>query len=399
MLESSSLTSPLFNWSTGALEHLVKMSILMITVDFPPHKDGVSTVAREIAGYLADNGEALSVMGPADRGAREFDARQNYTVIRTPGYHWGYLRFFPLLLYLPFVLLRYRVRRIIAMNIGYGGILSYLLSLLFRIPYITFAYGFEFCKFENNFFLRRLYLSVYGRSGKVIAISNFVRQRLIEFGVLPEKIVILSPAVDPGKFCPAEVPEELQHRYKNEDRKILLSVSRLIERKGHDVVIRALPRVRSVAPQILYLIVGVGPEEKNLRRLISETGVEDCVEFLNSVPDEELLHLYNLSDVFIMVSREIEEEGQVEGFGIVYLEANACGKPVIGGRSGGVEDAIIDGVTGLLVDSLDVNDVAQALIKLLTDSAYAEELGKNGRKRVEEELNWKITCRKLCNYL
>ena len=89
----------------------------------------------------------------------------------------------------------------------------------------------------------------------------------------------------------------------------------------------------------------------------------------------------------------------MEGFGIVYLEANACGKPVLGGRSGGVEDAIIDGVTGLLVDPLDVNEVAQALIKLLTDSAYAEDLGKNGRRRVEEELNWKTTCRKLCDYL
>ena len=375
------------------------MSILMITVDFPPHKDGVSTVAREIAGYLADNGRVLSVMGPADEGAAEFDARQDYPVIRTPGYHWGYLRFFPLLFYLPFVLLRYRVRRIIAMNIAYGGILSYLLSLLFRIPYVTFAYGFEFCKFENNFFLKRLYLAIYGRSRRVIAISRFVRRRLIEFGVPAEKIVIISPAVDPDKFHPATVPEKSRLRYKSKEGKILLSVSRLVKRKGHDMVIKALPRVRSVVPHILYLIVGVGPEEGNLRRLVSETGVEDCVEFLNSVPNEELLHLYNLSDVFIMVSREIEDEGQVEGFGIVYLEANACGKPVIGGWSGGVEDAVLNGATGLLVDPLDPGEVAQAIIKLLTDTSYAEELGKNGRRRVEEELNWKTTCRKLSHYL
>jgi len=371
----------------------------MITVDFPPHQDGVSTVAREIAGYLAEKGWSLSVMGPADKGAREFDARQNYPVIRTPGYHWGYLRFFPLLLYLPFVMFRYRVRRIIAMNIAYGGILSYLLSLLFRIPYITFAYGFEFCKFEKNFFLRRLYLAIYRRSRRVIAISRFVRRRLIEFGVPAEKIVILSPAVDPEKFYPASVPEKLRLRYKCQGRKILLSVSRLVKRKGHDVVIKALPRVRSVVPRILYLVVGVGPEERNLRRLVSEVGVEDCVAFLNAVPDEELLHLYNLSDVFIMVSREIEDEGQVEGFGIVYLEANACGKPVIGGRSGGVEDAILNGATGLLVEPLDSGEIAQAIIKLFTDPDYAEELGKNGRRRVEEELNWKMTGRKLSNYL
>ncbi len=111
--------------------------------------------------------------------------------------------------------------------------------------------------------------------------------------------------------------------------------------------------------------------------------------FAGEVKEEEIPLYYMACDLFIMPSYEIKEKGDVEGFGIAYLEANACGKPVIGGRSGGVTDAVIDGETGLLIDPLNINQIAEALIKLLTNSGLARKLGEEGRRRIKKELNWR----------
>jgi phosphatidylinositol alpha-1,6-mannosyltransferase len=154
------------------------------------------------------------------------------------------------------------------------------------------------------------------------------------------------------------------------------------------VVIRALPRVLRTIPDTTYLIVGDGPCRRDLEKQARELGVAERVVFAGQVCDAELPDYYALSDVFIMASREQAEDCTVEGFGIVYLEANACGKPVIGGRSGGVPDAVQDGETGLLVDPHSPEEVARALMNLLTDRTRAARMGKVGRARVVQEFSW-----------
>ena len=124
-----------------------------------------------------------------------------------------------------------------------------------------------------------------------------------------------------------------------------------------------------------------------------KTNEQNQIKFLFG--DDELSKYYRACDVFIMPSREIPERGDAEGFGIVYLEANACGKPVIGGRSGGVPSAILDGVTGLLVNPLSTEEISGSLRKLLLNNELAKKLGANGRMRVEEELNWDIIANKI----
>jgi len=149
------------------------------------------------------------------------------------------------------------------------------------------------------------------------------------------------------------------------------------------------------------LIIGDGALRKELEDLVKKLKLSEHVIFVGYIAheDEDLLKYYTACDVFIMPSREIKEKGDVEGFGIVYLEANACGKPVIGGKSGGVVDAIEDGVTGLLVDPQNINDISKALIKLLINKEYSSELGVTGRKRVEKEFNWKNIAAKTRNVL
>lgn len=154
------------------------------------------------------------------------------------------------------------------------------------------------------------------------------------------------------------------------------------------VVLVALPKVCQTIPDLMYLIVGDGPQRRQLESLATDMGVRENVIFAGRVGAEDLPEIYALSDVFVMPSREQLETCDVEGFGLVFLEASACAKPVVGGRGGGIPDALVDGVTGLLVNPHDSEDIASTLTRLLTDSDLAMRLGQQGRLRVVKEFNW-----------
>ncbi len=365
-----------------------KQSFLVLSVDFPPHKDGISTISRELSARIAAREEKIFAIGPRDKNDHEFDRRQRYRIFRVPGYEWGYLRFLPLLLWTPWIVFRHRIRKVFAMSVSYGGILSWALSYFCPLEYLIFAHGYEFEKVKRFPLAHRLYLKIFSRAKKVIANSRAVRERLILFGVSPDKIEILHPGVDSNAFRLCKVPEDFLVRKGLKGRRILLTVGRLIERKGHDQTLEALPAIIQCFPDALYCIVGVGPQEGVIREKIRSLKLENHVRLLGKVSDEELVFLYNACEVFVMPSREIAEGGHIEGFGIVYLEANACGKPVIGGRSGGVGEAIRDGETGFLVDPARAEEITEKVNALLSDPRRAEAMGERGLKRVREEFNW-----------
>ena len=179
----------------------------------------------------------------------------------------------------------------------------------------------------------------------------------------------------------------------------MLTVGRLVGRKNIEGVLRALPRVTEMVPNLLYLIAGDGKDRERLEVASAQMGLSPFVRFLGYVPDGLLPALYCASDVFLMPSLERKNSQDYEGFGIVFSEANACGKPVIGGRSGGMADAVIDGETGLLVDPHSVDEIAAAIIRLLTDQELAHRLGENGRRRVERELSWERVAERLAGFL
>jgi phosphatidylinositol alpha-1,6-mannosyltransferase len=156
-----------------------------------------------------------------------------------------------------------------------------------------------------------------------------------------------------------------------------------------------MPELIKKIPNLVYVIVGAGDQESTLKDMVRHLNLNGYVLFTGMVRHEELIEFYNVCDVFMMVSKELPSE--FEGFGITFLEANACGKPVIGGRSGGIPEAVIHEETGLLVDPNDPQEVFEAVVRLLTDDFYAKRLGKRGRQRVVEELNWRATARGVKN--
>jgi phosphatidylinositol alpha-1,6-mannosyltransferase len=181
--------------------------------------------------------------------------------------------------------------------------------------------------------------------------------------------------------------------------KILLSVSRLVSKKGIDTTIKAFAKVLKKHPSSRYIIVGNGEQKKELQRLAAALNIADSVQFVGSIQHHhrKLVNYYNACDVFVQPSKT--ERSNVEGFGIVFLEANACGKPVIGSFSGGIPSAVVNNETGILVQERDPSALAEAINKLFSNPSLAREMGKKGRKRVEDTANWNVISSQLLDMM
>jgi phosphatidylinositol alpha-1,6-mannosyltransferase len=220
----------------------------------------------------------------------------------------------------------------------------------------------------------------------LISISDYTSSLFLAFSADPHKICKIIPMVSPSKQITSEAIESIKTKFNLADgQRVILSVSRLIERKGQSDLIRSMPQILSVFPNTILIIVGRGMESDNLHKLVDELGLRNHVIFSGFIDDDELAALYDLCDVFALPHRELEG-GDTEGFGIVFLEANAHGKPVVGGDAGGVRDAIINGMTGFIVDGRKPDQIAAAMYKLLGDRQLAEQMGEYGRQRVLNDL-------------
>lgn len=268
------------------------------------------------------------------------------------------------------------------------GHLGLVLRQWLKLPFVVFAAGNEILDVIEKKWPKPLL--ALQTADRVVAISNYTASFVERAGVPPSRIEIVYPGYDTTRFRP--LPGKLELRRKllgdRDGDQVILTVGNLVARKGHDTTIRALSYLLRSVPNVTYLIVGDGPYRTELETLASELGVRERVVFAGRLPDEDLAELYALCDVFVMPSRAQLDEKDVEGFGIVYLEASACGKPVIGGRSGGVPEAIVDGVTGMLVDPYDPAELSNVMKRLLTDREFANHLGRKGQARAVNDFTW-----------
>ena len=222
------------------------------------------------------------------------------------------------------------------------------------------------------------YLGPFTRERIGRALSPAARARMVQ----------LTPGVDDQAFHPGVDGTPVRAAYGLGDRPVVVCVSRLVERKGQDMLIRSLPAVRRRVPGATLLIVGDGPQRGALQRLVNDLGVRDGVVFTGAKPWAELPPFFAAGDVFAMPTRTRKAGFEVEGLGIVYLEASATGLPVVAGDSGGAPDAVQEGTTGYVVDGRSATAIADRLTTLLLDPSLAAHLGKQGRAWVEEQWRW-----------
>lgn len=362
------------------------MNVLCVTQNLPPVFGGIAVFLHNLCTQLCRLKYHVDVLAPAVEGCADVDKEQPYRVYR----YISRQRLSSIVAIRRMLVLHQRYHYDVVL-IGHfmttHALGALALRKLWDVPYVILCHGNDLHYSINNWIDRVTSYPLFHNASLILCNSYATAERVRRKGYQGE-VEILHPGVDLEKFRPNLEISAITQKYHLDGRRVILSVSRLVKRKGHEDVLRALTSVIKQIPAILYLIAGQGEEEVPLRRLVAELNLEQYVVFAGYVKQDFLPALYCACDVFVMPSFEQDGGNDYEGFGIVFSEANACGKPVIGGRSGGMGDAIIDGETGLLVDPHNSEEIAEAIIKILTSWKVAQNLAENGRRRVERELSW-----------
>ena len=374
-------------------------SSLLIANDFPPVTSGIATVFARTWELLPPH--RARVASPRMPGDEVFDAGYPIPVRRIPlPLGEGSLsKVVKTILTTIWTLASASCNppaRIHCGQVFSSGLAGWLCRRLFAIPYVVWVYGSETARLARGGLSAGLMARVLRDAQWIVTNSEATSDEFRAFGVTNSKIRRIYPGVDPVGFRPMPKDPAWIRRLDLDNRRVVLTLARLDRRKGHDKVLEALALLGD--DRIVYLIAGTGREEDRLRRLAAELGLEDQVRFLGFVPDSDLPTVYGLCDLFVMPNRVTEEtrlEGDIEGFGITFIEAGACGKPAIAGRSGGATEAVIDGETGILVDPHAAREIAAAIRKLLDDAELAGRMGRRARQRAKAEFDWRILARQV----
>jgi len=367
------------------------MKVLLIAASYLPRIGGRELYQDRVLGHFSPD-EVVVLTPDREGNYAVFDAGYRFKVIRGDEsvYSWfvgGRRAKARRLAALLNLCRKERPDVILCETVLPDGLSGWLLNQAIGVPYAVHAMGQDLARAAENEWTRARLAGLVSSASRFIAISDFMGQFLIKQGARPERVAVVVPGVNPV-FLDAEDGRAklVRERYGLEGKKVIVTVSRLVERKGQDKVIEAMPDILAQVPNAVYLLVGDGPDRERLEEIARRVGVQDRVIFTGGVPFDEVPPFYSASDVFAMPNREMP--GDFEGFGIVFLEANARRIPVIGGRSGGAQNAVAHGESGYLVDPFDGADIAQALIKLLCNPDLARRLGEGGRRRVETEFSW-----------
>ncbi|GAB6066994.1 glycosyltransferase family 4 protein [Methylothermus subterraneus] len=364
-----------------------RQGLLVITELFLPTKGGTAVWFDEV--YRRLGGKEIHILTARVPDCEAHDRDHPNTIHRLELKRYRWLRPESLAMYVKFLgaalrlAWRHPVAAIHAGRVLPEGLVGWVVARLLRKPLVVYAHGEEITTWRQPGKFRAMAF-VYRKACAVIANSAFTLRELRKIGVPQERIVKISPGVDTERFRPGLPTQDLFERLGlSPDTPLILSVGRLSRRKGFDQVIRALPQVMQEIPGVHYAIVGVGEDRETLEALALEMGVRERVHFLGHVPMDELPRWYNACAVFAMPNREIE--GDNEGFGMVFLEAGACGKLSVAGRDGGTGDAVHEGITGVRVDGHSVAQVAAALVSL---AKAPPEAGRQAAKFVRAIYAW-----------
>ncbi|MDK8191588.1 glycosyltransferase family 4 protein [Paenibacillus sp. UMB7766-LJ446] len=370
------------------------MNKVFVAIDFPPEKGGIHDYAYGLISQIpAEETTVLTNKIKNVAESEQFDQKTDFKIIRKRIF-WNSNKLLLILsqfiLIIQLIILKWgkKTDEIHFVNIFPVGIAGPFMKTFFGVKYFPYVHGLDVMGMVNSK-LFPLLLFILRRSDKVIANSQYTKSKLMELGIPEMQIVIIPPGLNVSKLIGgSEFNEDIRDKYDLHGKKVMITVSRLVERKGHDVTLKAISHVIEQIPNLKYLICGDGPHRGELERLVTQYGLDSVVVFTGGITDHELHRLYECSDLFIMPSRDIKEKGDVEGFGIVFLEANYYRLPVIAGNSGGIPDAVKDKITGYLVDPMDEKEIACRIEELITDEGLARTMGDNGYEWVINHCLW-----------
>lgn len=267
---------------------------------------------------------------------------------------------------------------------NYTFVAALLARVLFKTPYIIYTYAEEITYLTTRPSRLRLFRFAMAHAAAMITVCDYTKAVLVACGGEARKIHKILPSVGDSKrtVLALEQIETVREKYKLAGRRVLLTVGRLEERKGHHSVIEAMPEILKAFPEAVYVVVGIGPFQDRIKTQVEQAGLGNSIVFAGRAPDDDVAALYEICEIFVMPHRELAHSNDTEGCPTVFLEAGAHGKPVIGGNAGGVADAIVDGQTGYIVDGTDPAQIALKVVTLLSDADLARNMGEAGRAYV-----------------
>ncbi|HET6815620.1 MAG TPA: glycosyltransferase family 4 protein [Mycobacteriales bacterium] len=369
--------------------------VLLVTNDFPPRPGGIQSFLYGLASRMPP--DDVVVYTSRWRGCEEWDAAQAFHVVREDTS-----------VLLPTRSVRRRAQQLVRAHgcevAWFGaaaplGLLAESLRAAGAARVVATTHGHE-AGWAMVPGARQLLRRIASNVDVLTYLGDYTRTRLADaVGVEnAAKLQRLAPGVDADVFRPG-LGAGVRERLGLSARPVVVCVSRLMPRKGQDTLIRGLPVLQRSVPDVALLLVGGGPYRSRLESLVASSGLGDAVVFTGSVPWPELPAYYGAGDVFAMPCRTRLGGADVEGLGIVYLEASACGLPVVAGNSGGAPDTVVQGSTGFVVDGGSVDDVDARLAALLSNGDLRRDLGDAGRRWVTEEWTWTRQVRELASLL
>jgi len=372
------------------------MRLLVLTELFLPTRGGTAVWAAEV--YKRLGGKEIHIVTADVPGAAEFDQTHPNRIHRLDLRRVTWLRPESLGMYLKFFVkalglaLSHRFDAVHAFRALPEGLVAWCVARLTFRRVVIYAHGEELTTWGRGGKYRAMCFALR-HADRVIANSEHTYRTLVGMGIDPLRVTIIYPGVDVSMFRPGLDIAGLRDGLgiKQNDQ-LIFSVGRLSRRKGFDRVIMAVAALRTRGVELHYVLAGLGEDADYLDGLIRVHSVADCVHRLGEVAATELPRWMNACDVFVMPNREIN--GDNEGFGMVFIEAAACGKPVIAGKAGGTGAAVLEGVTGLRVDGESLESVIEGIAALIDDRTLAEKLGAAGYKRVREEFSWEKVAEK-----
>lgn len=367
--------------------------ILLVSELFPPAIGGSAVLFKNVYSRIHEfETLVFTERRPGEHGESTEPFHFEYGTLHTP--HWG---LFPGLAH--HLRTAFRIRKISQEHAQIAhcgralpeGVAAAFSKMLGGPRYLCWAHGEDIGTARTSRELTWLMRRVYRGAETVLANSASTARALESMGVRPARVQIVHPGVDASRFHPGQDGSAIRKRYAPNGETLILSVGRLQRRKGHDLALEALGRLGEESRSFRYVIVGTGEEEDRLRSITRASSLSEQVRFAGQVSDRDLPSYYAACDIFLLPNRL--DGTDVEGFGIVFLEAQAAGRPVIGGRSGGVPEAVAENETGILVKGTDSEELAAVLRRLRDSPELRARLARAGRARVLEHFTWERAAR------
>jgi len=369
------------------------MRVLVVSEVFPPQTGGSGRWLYELYRRMPV-GSVVAAAGEY-AGSEAFDRDESLPIERLPltfptwgcfsrqgiGHYWRAMR------RLAELIRRHRPGALHCGKILPEGWLAWLVKLRHGLPYVLFVHGEEMSIAASSRELSWLARRVLGGAERIVVNSRNTAHLLTsEWKVAAAEILVLHPGVDTTRFCPAPRDAAVRQRLGWGERPVVLTVGRLQKRKGHDMLLRALPAIREQVPDVLYAIVGEGQERSALEQLVDQLGLQEHVQFRGEPCDSELVECYQQCDLFVLPNRTVD--GDFEGFGMVLVEAQACGKPVIAGASGGTAETMNVPTTGEIVPCEAPDVLARRIAEQLQSPAMLLSRGLAARNWAVTQFDW-----------